>query len=96
MTAMADAFDRAVQERIAALERSLSAADRLVERLLADLAIARGVPESVIWLGLTGQPGPGTNSNPVRVEKSREQVAPAVRLRITGSHHPHRDSKGTP
>ena len=43
-------------------------------RAVRDLATARGVPESVIWLGLTGQPGPDTNSNPVRVEKSREQV----------------------
>ena len=65
-------------------------------RAVRDLATARGVPESVIWLSLTGQPGPDTNCNPVRVEKSREQVTPAVRLRITGSHHPHRDSKGTP
>ena len=39
-------------------------------RAVRDLATARGVPESVIWLSLTGQPGPGTNCNPVRVEKS--------------------------
>ena len=39
-------------------------------RAVRDLAVARGVPESVIWLSLTGQPGPDTNSNPVRVEKS--------------------------
>ena len=39
-------------------------------RAVRDLATARGVPESVIWLSLTGQPGPDTNSDPVRVEKS--------------------------
>ena len=39
-------------------------------RAVRDLATARGVPEPVIWLSLTGQPGPDTNSNTVRVEKS--------------------------
>lgn len=48
---MADAFDRAVQERIAALERSLSAAERrateaesLVARLMHDIAVRDGAP----------------------------------------------------
>ena len=44
-------------------------------RAVRDLATARGVPESVVWLGLTGQPGPDTNSNPVRVEKSNASDA---------------------
>ena len=62
---MADAFDRAVADRITTLERELNATARWLETALVEISCA-------------GEP------------------LPAVRLRITGSHLPHRDSKGTP
>ncbi len=62
-TTMADAFDRAVADRIAELERELAATARWLEAALIEISRA-------------GEP------------------LPAVRLRITGTHHPHRGATG--
>ena len=54
MMTMPDAYDVAVAERLASLERLLSASGRLVERCLHELARERGTSVEVERLKLTG------------------------------------------